>query len=53
MRFAESIANVKISGANGHGNLRLMNVFMAKTRWDVMVERKNLKEIVRIAGAPL
>ena len=30
--FRESMANVRISGLNGHGNLRLMNVFIAKTR---------------------
>jgi hypothetical protein len=52
MDFAESMANVKVSGMNGHGNLRLMNVFIAKSRWDVMVEGKDLKEVVRIAGAP-
>jgi len=45
------MANVRISGLNGHGNLRLMNVFIAKTRWDVLVEGKDLKELVTIAGA--
>jgi len=50
--FEESMANVKISGANEHGNLRLMNIFIAKTRWDTAVERKDLKEIVKIAEAP-
>src|SRR5579859_5464318 len=49
--FRESMANVRISGLNGHGNLRLMNVFIAKTRWDVLVEGKDLKELVTIAGA--
>ena len=51
MDFAESMANMKISGMNGHGNLRLMNVFIAKTRWDVMMEWKDLKEVVRLAEA--
>ena len=51
--FRESMANVRISGLNGHGNLRLMNVFIAKTRWDVLVEGKDLKELVTIAGAPV
>ena len=51
--FRESMANVRISGLNGHGNLRLMNVFIAKTRWDVLVEGKDLKELVTIAGAPM
>jgi hypothetical protein len=39
-------------------NLRLMNVFIAKTRWDIIVEAniveaKDLNEIVAITGAPL
>ena len=38
--FRESMANVRISGLNGHGNLRLMNVFIAKTRWDVDEDRR-------------
>jgi hypothetical protein len=50
--FEESIANVKVSGAKAHGNLRLMNVFIAKTRWDVVIEGKDLKAIVDIAGPP-
>ena len=41
--FRESMANVRISGLNGHGNLHLMNVFIAKTRWDVLVEGKDLQ----------
>jgi hypothetical protein len=44
---------VRISGLNGHGNLRLTNVFIAKTRWDVLVEGKDLKELVVIAAAPI
>ena len=50
MDFEQSMANVKILGTNGHGNLRLMNVFIAKTRWDVMMEGKDLKEVVTLAG---
>jgi hypothetical protein len=38
MEFAESLANLQISGTNERGNLRLKNVFIAKTRWDSMVE---------------
>ena len=49
--FAESMANVKISSTNGHGYLRLMNLFSAKTRWDVMMEGKDLKEVATLAGA--
>lgn len=52
LAFVESMANVKISGMKGHGNLRLMNLFIAETRWDVMVDGKDLKEIVTIAGVP-
>jgi Orsellinic acid/F9775 biosynthesis cluster protein D len=52
MDFTKSMANVKISGTSGHGNLRLMNVFIAKTRWDVVMEGKDLKEVVMLAGAP-
>lgn len=50
--FEESMANIKISMAKEHGNLRLMNIFIAKTRWDMSVEGKDLKEIVKIAGTP-
>ena len=50
--FAESMANIKSCSVNGHRSLQLMNVFIAKTRWDVMVEGKDLKEIVTIACAP-
>ena len=50
--FKESMANIKVTGEKGHGNLRLMNVFIAKTRWDVTVEGKDLKAIVEIAGSP-
>ena len=51
--FMESIANVRISGLNGHGNLRLMNVFIAKTRWNVLVEGKDLKELMNIVAASI
>ena len=51
--FRESMANVRISGLNGHRNLRLMNVFIAKTRWDVLVEGKDLNELMNIAAAPM
>ena len=53
MEFAESLANLQISGANERGNLRLKNVFIAKTRWDAMVEGLDLKDIVNSAAAPL
>jgi len=50
--FEESMANMNVSEANGHENLRFMNIFIAKTRWDALLEEKDLKEIVKIAGAP-
>src|SRR5271154_747592 len=50
--FEESMINVKGSDGNGHGNLRLMNIFIAKTRWDIMVKDLDLKEVVKIAGMP-
>jgi len=52
MDFQKSMANIKTSGCNGSGDLRLMNVFIAKTRWDVMVEGRDLKEIVTVASRP-
>ena len=30
----------------------MMNAFVAKTRWDVMVEGRDFKRIVAIAGSP-
>lgn len=51
--FGESMANVRISELNGHGNLHLMNIFIAKARWDVLVEGKDLKELVNITAAPM
>jgi hypothetical protein len=52
MEFEESMANLNLSKTNGHENLRFMNIFIAKTRWDTLLEGKDLKEIVKIAGAP-
>jgi Orsellinic acid/F9775 biosynthesis cluster protein D len=52
MDFTESMANVKILSTDEEQNLRLVNVFIAKTRWDVMMEGKDLKEVVTLAGAP-
>jgi Orsellinic acid/F9775 biosynthesis cluster protein D len=52
MDFTESMANVKMSVTNEGGNLRLKNVFIAKTRWDSMMAGKDLKEVVRLTGAP-
>jgi hypothetical protein len=51
--FDESMANVKISRTKEHGNLRLMNIFIAKTRWDMSMEEKDLKEVVKIAAVSL
>jgi hypothetical protein len=51
--FEETMTNVKVSEGNGNGNLHLMNVFIAKTHWDVMVEGRGIKGIVAIAGFPM
>jgi hypothetical protein len=51
--FRESMVNMRISGLNGHGNLYLMNIFIIKTRWDVLMEGKDLKELVTITGTPV
>jgi len=53
MEFADSMANLKISDMNERGNLRLKNVFIAKTRWDAMMEGRDLKDVVKFAAAPL
>ena len=53
MEFADSMANLRISGTSERGNLRLKNVFIAKTRWDAMVEGLDLQEVVKSAAAPL
>jgi hypothetical protein len=51
--FAESMANLQISSTNERGNLRLKNVFIAKTRWDAMVDGLDLQAVVKSAAAPL
>jgi hypothetical protein len=51
--FAESMANLRISSTNERGNLRLKNVFIAKTRWDAMVDGLDLQAVVNFAAAPL
>ena len=53
LKFRESMANVRILGLNRHSNLHLMNIFIVKTRWDVLVEGKDLIELVVIAEAPM
>jgi Orsellinic acid/F9775 biosynthesis cluster protein D len=50
--FGQSIANVKAAGGKGKANLRLMNVFIAKTRWDLLVEDEDLEEVVKMANMP-
>ena len=48
MEFEESMINLSVSKTNEHENLRFMNIFIAKTRWDSLLEGKDLKEIVKI-----
>jgi len=50
--FGESMANVQVAGGKGKTNLRLMNVFIAKTRWDSLLEDEDLEEIVKMASMP-
>jgi Orsellinic acid/F9775 biosynthesis cluster protein D len=50
--FYDSIANIKSVQTNERGNLRLMNVFIAKTRWDVMMEGLEFKDVVKLTGLP-
>jgi hypothetical protein len=48
-----SVMNLGVSIVNQRQNLRFMNIFIAKTRWDVLVEGKDLGKIVGIAEAPI
>jgi Orsellinic acid/F9775 biosynthesis cluster protein D len=50
--FGKSMANVKVAGGKGKTNLQLMNVFIAKTRWDSLVKDDDLEEIVKMASMP-
>jgi Orsellinic acid/F9775 biosynthesis cluster protein D len=52
MEFEKSMANVKAASGKGNVNLRLMNVFIAKMRWDVLVEDMDLEEIVKMTSMP-
>jgi hypothetical protein len=47
-----SVMNLGVSTVNQRQNLRFMNIFIAKTRWDVLVEEKDLGRIVGIAESP-
>jgi hypothetical protein len=40
--------NLNMSKTNEYENLRFMNIFIAKTRWDSLLEGKDLKEIIKI-----
>ena len=53
MEFNESMANLEISEINVRDNLRLKNVFIAKTRWDAMVEGLDYREIVTLIELPI
>lgn len=50
MDFVESMVNIKALSTNEHGKLRLMNIFIAKTRWDVMMEGLDFKDVVTLTG---
>ena len=48
--FGESMANAKVAEGKGKTNLRLMNLFIAKTQWDSLVEDEDLEEVVKMAS---
>lgn len=50
--FEQSQANIKVATGKGKVNLRLMNVFIAKTRWDVLVEDMDMEVLVKMASMP-
>jgi Orsellinic acid/F9775 biosynthesis cluster protein D len=51
--FGESIANIKVASGRHRSNLRLMNAFIAKTRWDSLVENMDMEVIVKMAAMPM
>ena len=53
MEFVESVANLQKSLSDNCGDLRLKNVFIAKTRWDAMMKGQDYKEIVTLAELPI
>jgi Orsellinic acid/F9775 biosynthesis cluster protein D len=50
--FDDSRANVKVATDKGKTNLRLMNIFIAKTRWDVLVKDMDLEVLVEMSSMP-
>ena len=52
MEFEESMTNLSMSEVNGYENLQFINIFITKMKWDILLEGKDLKEIVKIARAP-
>jgi Orsellinic acid/F9775 biosynthesis cluster protein D len=50
--FEDSRANVKVATGKGKTNLRLMNIFIAKTRWDILVKDMDLEALVEMSSMP-
>ena len=50
--FEESIGRIDISDNNGKDDLRLMGLFVAKTRWDLAVKDMDRKALIERAAAP-
>ena len=50
--FEESIGRIDISENNGKDDLRLMGLFVAKTRWDLAVKDMDRKALIERAAAP-
>jgi hypothetical protein len=48
----EEIAGNNEPVSNAHDDLRLMDVFIAKTRWDLCVKGMDMEELVRLAATP-
>ena len=48
----EEIAGNNGPGSNAHDDLRLMDIFIAKTRWDLCVKGMDIEELVRLVATP-
>jgi len=51
LEFEEIVGNNEWV-SNAHDDLRLMDVFIAKTRWDLCVKGMDMDDFVRIARTP-
>jgi hypothetical protein len=51
--FQETMVERTSSAARGSSDARLLNVFIAKVRWDLCVKDMNLLDLQKIAAAPV